>query len=68
MDQKRSKLRLARFLPFLIITGSVAAQETAPSMVFERDVMIPMRDGVKLAANIFRSDALALWQARRKMG
>ena len=54
MDQKRSLLRLVRILPFLIITGGFAAQETPPPMVFEQDVMIPMRDGTKLAANIAR--------------
>ena len=47
-------LRLARVLPILIITGGFAGEQTTPPMVFEQDVMIPMRDGTKLAANIFR--------------
>ena len=46
---------LARIFAFLLLTGALSAQETTPpSLVFEPDVMIPMRDGTKLAANIFR--------------
>src|ERR1051325_1897944 len=43
------------FLSFsFLLAGSLLADEPQPSLVFEPDVMIPMRDGTKLAANIFR--------------
>jgi len=56
MDQKRFPLRLARILPFLLIAATLSAEEKKAPFVFEGDVMIPMRDGTKLAANIFRPE------------
>jgi predicted acyl esterase len=43
----------------LILSPGLAAwpQQTSFQLLTERKVMIPMRDGVKLAANIFRPDA-----------
>ena len=41
-------------LLLLFIAVSSLAQEAQPPFIFETDVMIPMRDGTNLAANIFR--------------
>jgi len=42
-------------MAFLFSISTVAlAGETRESVVFEADVMLPMRDGTRLAANIFR--------------
>ena len=49
-SHSRSRLRGALLLLFLAISS--LAQEV--QFVFETDVQVPMRDGVKLAANIFR--------------
>ncbi len=46
----------------LAVPGSIAGQEHADSdsleIVVERDVRIPMSDGITLAADVFRSDQL----------
>ncbi len=39
---------------FLLVSWPLLAQEPQPSLVFEADVPVPMRDGTKLAANVFR--------------
>jgi hypothetical protein len=57
MDQNRSLFRLARLVFFFSISTALLAAETQESIVFEADVMIPMRDGTRLAANIFRPKA-----------
>lgn len=38
----------------LFLFSSLRAQEAKPPFIFERDVMVSMRDGTQLAANIFR--------------
>ena len=57
MHQQRSLLRLAQVLAFLVISSPIRAEEIPSPCVFEGEVMIPMRDGTKLAANIFRPKA-----------
>jgi uncharacterized protein len=57
MSQKHSLLSFAHILPLLLFTGALRADEAQPPLVFEPDVMVPMRDGTKLAANIFRPKA-----------
>lgn len=44
-------------LLFLFVAGALLAQAPEPSAVFESDVKVPMRDGVQLAANIWRPKA-----------
>ena len=39
------------------LAGSLLAQETERTAIFEPDVKVPMRDGVQLAANIWRPKA-----------
>ena len=48
----RPSLRGVLLLLFIAISSP--AQEAQPSAIVETDVKIPMRDGTKLAANIFR--------------
>ncbi len=43
-----------RFLLVLVGTGSLLAQEAPQPFIFEADVQVPMRDGTKLTANVFR--------------
>jgi putative CocE/NonD family hydrolase len=38
----------------LALAGSLSAQEAASPFVFESEVKVPMRDGTRLAANVFR--------------
>lgn len=40
----------------LITSSAVVPQQTGPTIIRETKVMIPMRDGVRLAANIFRPE------------
>jgi putative CocE/NonD family hydrolase len=54
MNTSRSRLRLWHALPFFLLCLSLVAQEAVPPFVFEPDVRVAMRDGVQLAANIFR--------------
>jgi putative CocE/NonD family hydrolase len=54
MDLHHRSFPFARVLALLLFSGALLAQEAQPSIVFEQDVMVPMRDGTKLAANIFR--------------
>ncbi|HEY5911301.1 MAG TPA: CocE/NonD family hydrolase [Verrucomicrobiae bacterium] len=54
MNQSHPSLRLSRVLPLLLCAGVLLAEEAQQPFVFEADVMIPMRDGTKLAANVFR--------------
>ncbi|MEW6209048.1 MAG: CocE/NonD family hydrolase [Acidobacteriota bacterium] len=42
---------------FFLTAFAAQAQESGPTVIKEKNVMIPMRDGVRLAANIFRPDA-----------
>ena len=54
MNTSGSRLRLCLSLPFFLLSLSLLAQEARQPFVFEPDVSMPMRDGVRLAANIFR--------------
>jgi uncharacterized protein len=54
MACNRLNPRVVLWLSLLLLTLQIQAEDTKPSMAFESDVMIPMRDGVRLAANIFR--------------
>jgi putative CocE/NonD family hydrolase len=49
--------RYGGILSALILANALLADEAQPPISFEADVMIPMRDGTKLAANIFRPKA-----------
>jgi len=43
-----------RFIPGLLITALIALAQTAPNDLFSKtDVMIPMRDGVRLHTEIY---------------
>src|ERR1039458_550769 len=57
MNQSRSCFRAACALSLVVLTRALLAEEAQQPTVFEPDVMIPMRDGTKLAANIFRPKA-----------
>lgn len=48
-------------LPLLPFSLSTFAEEAAPRYTFEAEVKIPMRDGVRLAANIFRPNGDGPW-------
>ncbi len=52
MNPKFSRRIITGCLLFLLVTTTFAAETSLP-FTFQKDVMIPMRDGVKLAANIF---------------
>ncbi|MCX6913048.1 MAG: CocE/NonD family hydrolase [Verrucomicrobia bacterium] len=54
MNTHRPSLWLQSALPFLLLAISLSAQEAQRPFIFEADVKAPMRDGVNLAANIFR--------------
>ncbi len=54
MNMNRPRLRIHGVLLALCLAVTSLAQEAQLPFVFQRDVMVPMRDGVKLAANIFR--------------
>ena len=54
MNTNGSRLRLWHSLPFFLLSLSLLAQEVRQPFVFEPDVKMSMRDGVQLAANIFR--------------
>jgi putative CocE/NonD family hydrolase len=54
MNTSQSRLRLPGALLLLLLALASPAQEAQPPLIVETDVMIPMRDGTKLAANIFR--------------
>src|SRR5208283_3942502 len=54
MNTNRPSFRLQGTLLWLWLAFSSAAQEAPRPFVFEADVKTPMRDGVNLAANIFR--------------
>jgi predicted acyl esterase len=41
--------------PALFLAISMPAEELQPPFVFEPDIKIAMRDGVQLAANVFRA-------------
>jgi hypothetical protein len=41
----------------LVCASTLLAQETNRSFIFEADVKVPMRDGIQLAANVWRPDA-----------
>ncbi len=57
MNTNRPSLRLPGTLLWLWLAFSLPAQEAPRPFVFEADVKTPMRDGVNLAANIFRPKA-----------
>ncbi|MCC6819307.1 MAG: CocE/NonD family hydrolase, partial [Verrucomicrobia subdivision 3 bacterium] len=48
---------LSQLLLSLFLAGGLLAQETNRALIFEPDVKVPMRDGVQLAANIWRPKA-----------
>ena len=52
-----------RLLPWLCLAISASAEEAQGPFAYEPDVKIPMRDGVKLAANIFRPKGDGAWPA-----
>src|SRR5882724_8597980 len=54
MDQHHSLSRLLRVVFLPLAAGALLADEAQQPSVFEADVMVPMRDGTRLAANIFR--------------
>ncbi len=54
MNRSQFRLRLAWFLSLLSFGVLCAAQEAQLPFLCESDVMIPMRDGTRLAANIYR--------------
>jgi putative CocE/NonD family hydrolase len=54
MDQNHSLLRLARIVFLFSVAGASLPGAAQEPSIFEGDVMIPMRDGTRLAANIFR--------------
>ena len=54
MNTSHSSLRLPGALLLLFLALASPAQEAQPPLIVETDVMIPMREGTKLAANIFR--------------
>ena len=45
------------FLCSIFLAGSLLAQEAERPFIFEPDVKAPMRDGVQLAANVWRPKA-----------
>ena len=59
MNTNRPSLRLPGALLLLLLAISSPAQDTNRAFIFEADVKILMRDGVNLAANIFRQATLA---------
>ena len=54
MNTSHFRPRLRGVLLLLFLAVSSLAQEVQQPFIVETDVMIPMRDGIKLAANIFR--------------
>jgi uncharacterized protein len=54
MNMSSARIRLWYSPAFLVIALSLAAQEARQTFVFEENVRVPMRDGVVLAANVFR--------------
>ena len=59
----RAVLSVCWFLALLLRAVAAASDEARPAFVFETDVMIPMRDGVRLAANVFRPVGDGPWPA-----
>jgi len=57
MDHKHPLLRLSPVVFLLFVAGAWLTGEAQEASIFEGDVMIPMRDGARLAANIFRPKA-----------
>jgi predicted acyl esterase len=55
MNKSHSSPRLPGALLLLFLALASPAQEAQPPLIVETDVQIPMRDGTKLSANIFRS-------------
>jgi hypothetical protein len=56
-----SRLRIWQLLPLLFFALAIGAQETAAPYLYEAELKIPMRDGVRLAANIFRPKGEGPW-------
>jgi len=54
MNTSRSRLGHWHLLPFCLLSLTLLGQEALLPFVFEADIKMPMRDGVQLAANIFR--------------
>ena len=54
MNKPQRLFHFAAVLPVLLLAAACLAQEVKPEVLFEADVKTPMRDGTKLAANIFR--------------
>lgn len=61
MNTRVSALSSLRFLPCLVLAAAALAQDSNPPFAFEADVKVPMRDGVQLAANIFRPKGDGPW-------
>ncbi len=53
MKSTRHSFRTNAWLLALILTGRLVAQEPQQPFVFQADIKVPMRDGTKLAANLF---------------
>jgi hypothetical protein len=54
MNTSRCRWHLPGALPLFFLALSSLAQDVQPAFVFEPNVKVSMRDGVKLAANVFR--------------
>src|SRR5262249_6306775 len=54
MEQSHRTSHRANVLLLLFFAPVLLAQEAQQPIIFEPDVRVPMRDGTKLAANIFR--------------
>jgi uncharacterized protein len=57
MRRYRTPFGLVSILPLLLTLTAPAVDQNPPTTVFQADVMVPMRDGTKLAANIYRPKA-----------
>src|SRR5436190_6438421 len=57
MDENRWLIRLAHAAFLISISSVLLADEPPQPIIFESDVMVPMRDATRLAANIFRPKA-----------
>ena len=58
---RRARSAMLRLLPCLFLVATASAQVAPAPFAYEPDVKIPMRDGVRLAANIFRPKGDGPW-------
>ncbi len=56
MILSRFRIRAACLLPMVFLAHALLAGEATNGTFFEADVMMPMRDGTKLAANIWKPE------------